>query len=107
MIFLINVFKALYDRHSGLKELDFRFRFYNVHIYLCTVNANTSFHCLIYIQATDQLEYLIPEKSSLQRHLQCPDSDFVDFLSYLLQINPRKRPTANEALQHPWFSNAY
>ncbi|KAK3165874.1 hypothetical protein QOZ80_1AG0038830 [Eleusine coracana subsp. coracana] len=56
---------------------------------------------------TDQFEYLVPEKSSLRLHLQCPDSEFVDFLSYLLQINPRKRPTADEALQHPWLSSAY
>ncbi|XP_062207332.1 DYRK-family kinase pom1-like isoform X2 [Phragmites australis] len=58
-------------------------------------------------EETGQLEYLIPEKSSLRRHLQCADSKFVDFLSYLLQINPRKRPTADEALQHPWLSFAY
>ncbi|CAO2166913.1 unnamed protein product [Urochloa humidicola] len=58
-------------------------------------------------EETGQIEYLIPEKSSLRRHLQCPDSEFVDFLSYLLQINPRKRPTADEALQHPWLSFAY
>ena len=74
----------------------------------CTaVDANTSMRYLIYIQETDQLEYLIPEKSSLRRHLQCPDSEFVDFLSYLLQINPRRRPTDDEALQHPWLSFAY
>jgi serine/threonine protein kinase len=72
-----------------------------------TVNPNNSLLCLIYVQETDQLEYLIPEKTSLRRHLQCPDSEFVDFLSYLLQINPRKRPTADEALQHPWLSFAY
>ncbi|XP_062225124.1 uncharacterized protein LOC133923855 isoform X2 [Phragmites australis] len=58
-------------------------------------------------EETGQLEYLIPDKSSLQRHLQCPDSEFLDFLSYLLQINPRKRPTAGEALQHPWLSFVY
>ncbi|EEE55629.1 hypothetical protein OsJ_03969 [Oryza sativa Japonica Group] len=58
-------------------------------------------------EETDQFEYLIPEKSSLQHHLQCPDSEFVDFLSYLLQINPRRRPTASEALQHQWLSFAY
>ncbi|KAG0518454.1 hypothetical protein BDA96_09G177000 [Sorghum bicolor] len=58
-------------------------------------------------EETDQLEYLIPEKSSLRRHLQCPDKKFVDFLSYLLQINPRKRPTASEALQHRWLSFKY
>uniref|UniRef100_A0A0E0L3L3 Protein kinase domain-containing protein n=1 Tax=Oryza punctata TaxID=4537 RepID=A0A0E0L3L3_ORYPU len=58
-------------------------------------------------EETDQLEYLIPEKTSLRRRLQCPDTKFVKFLFYLLQINPRKRPTASEALQHPWLSYAY
>ncbi|KQK10431.1 probable serine/threonine-protein kinase yakA isoform X2 [Brachypodium distachyon] len=58
-------------------------------------------------EETDQLEYLIPEKSSLRRHLQCHDAEFVDFLSYLLQINPRKRPTASEALKHHWLSSEY
>ena len=58
-------------------------------------------------QETGQLEYLIPEKSSLRRHLQYTDKKFVDFLSYLLQINPRKRPTAIEALQHRWLSVVY
>ncbi|XP_048542228.1 serine/threonine-protein kinase pakD-like isoform X1 [Triticum urartu] len=58
-------------------------------------------------EETGQLEYLIPEKSSLRRHLRCPDSKFVDFLSCLLQINPRKRPTAREALRHRWFSHKY
>ncbi|CAN6350746.1 unnamed protein product [Urochloa humidicola] len=58
-------------------------------------------------EETGQLEYLIPEKSSLRRHLECPDKKFVDFLSYLLQINPRKRPTATEALQHRWLSVVY
>ncbi|XP_047057953.1 DYRK-family kinase pom1-like [Lolium rigidum] len=58
-------------------------------------------------EETDQLEYLVPEKSSLRRHLRCPDPQFVDFISYLLQINPRKRPTASEALEHPWLSSEY
>ncbi|GJM88829.1 hypothetical protein PR202_ga05399 [Eleusine coracana subsp. coracana] len=58
-------------------------------------------------EETDELEYLIPEKSSLRQQLQCPDKKFVDFLSYLLQINPQKRPTASEALQHRWVSFEY
>lgn len=62
---------------------------------------------LICIQETGQLEELVPEKSSLRHHLRCPDPQFVDFLSYLLQINPRKRPTASEALEHPWLSSEY
>lgn len=58
-------------------------------------------------EETGQLEELVPEKSSLRHHLRCPDPQFVDFLSYLLQINPRKRPTASEALEHPWLSSEY
>ncbi|KAJ4819764.1 Protein kinase superfamily protein [Rhynchospora pubera] len=58
-------------------------------------------------EETDQLEYLVPEKSSLQQHLQSSDTKFVDFISHLLQINPRRRPTAEEALQHQWLSFSY
>ncbi|KAJ3669138.1 hypothetical protein LUZ60_011088 [Juncus effusus] len=58
-------------------------------------------------EETDQMEYLIPEKSSLEEHLQTADSKFVDFISYLLQINPKRRPTAREALKHQWLSFSY
>ncbi|XP_072955125.1 uncharacterized protein [Typha angustifolia] len=58
-------------------------------------------------EETDQIEYLIPEKSSLAKHLQASDTKFINFLSYLLQINPRRRPTASEALQHRWLSFSY
>ncbi|XP_010922554.1 uncharacterized protein [Elaeis guineensis] len=58
-------------------------------------------------EETDQIEYLIPEKSSLAHHLQVSDAKFLDFLSYLLQINPRRRPMARQALLHPWLSFPY
>ncbi|XP_026664658.1 dual specificity tyrosine-phosphorylation-regulated kinase 4-like isoform X2 [Phoenix dactylifera] len=58
-------------------------------------------------EETDQVEYLIPEKSTLAHHLQVSDTKFLDFLSYLLQINPRRRPTARQALRHPWLSFSY
>ncbi|MQL88747.1 hypothetical protein Taro_021319, partial [Colocasia esculenta] len=58
-------------------------------------------------EETDQVEYIIPEKSSLSRHLKCSDAAFVEFLMYLLQMNPQRRPTAKQALQHPWFSCLY
>ncbi|KAG6474953.1 hypothetical protein ZIOFF_064170 [Zingiber officinale] len=58
-------------------------------------------------EETRQVEYLIPETSSLSQQLQNSDAEFVDFLSYLLQTNPRRRPTASEALEHRWLSFSY
>ncbi|KAI3458557.1 hypothetical protein Pfo_015220 [Paulownia fortunei] len=63
---------------------------------------------LYYInEDTNQLEYIIPEESSLEHHLQISDSVFFDFLNCLLEINPKRRPTAREALEHPWLSLSY
>ncbi|KAJ0983908.1 hypothetical protein J5N97_002264 [Dioscorea zingiberensis] len=58
-------------------------------------------------EETDQIEYLIPEKSTLARELQVSDMLFLDFLEHVLQINPKRRPTAKQALQHPWLSFSY
>ncbi|KAH9607635.1 hypothetical protein KSS87_014157 [Heliosperma pusillum] len=59
------------------------------------------------IEDTDQMEFIIPEQSSLDHHLPVSDSGFIEFLKYLLQINPRGRPTARQALDHPWLSFPY
>lgn len=53
------------------------------------------------------MEYLIPEESSLEHHLQVSDDGFINFVRDLLEINPQRRPTAKEALQHPWLSQLY
>ncbi|KAF9625226.1 hypothetical protein IFM89_020812 [Coptis chinensis] len=58
-------------------------------------------------QDTNRLEYLIPKKSSLRHRLPMGDQGFVDFVAHLLEINPKKRPTASEALKHPWLSYPY
>ncbi|KAH7432966.1 hypothetical protein KP509_07G048200 [Ceratopteris richardii] len=58
-------------------------------------------------QDTDQLEYLIPKRTSLSHRLPMGDEGFVEFVRYLLQSNPSKRPTASEALLHPWLSYPY
>ncbi|KAK9742347.1 hypothetical protein RND81_03G165800 [Saponaria officinalis] len=58
-------------------------------------------------EETDQMEYIIPERSSLDHHLPVSDTGFMDFLKYLLQINPRERPTPKQALEHPWLSVPY
>ncbi|KAL3693670.1 hypothetical protein R1sor_007321 [Riccia sorocarpa] len=56
---------------------------------------------------TDQLEYLLPKKTSLAHRLPMGDQGFVEFVGYLLNINPAGRPTASEALKHPWLSYPY
>ncbi|KAI7733525.1 hypothetical protein M8C21_014942 [Ambrosia artemisiifolia] len=58
-------------------------------------------------QDTNRLEYLIPKKTSLKHRLPMGDKGFIDFVSHLLEINPKKRPSATEALKHPWLSYPY
>ncbi|KAI3730225.1 hypothetical protein L1987_61394 [Smallanthus sonchifolius] len=58
-------------------------------------------------QDTNRLEYLIPKKTSLRHRLPMGDQGFIDFVTYLLEINPKKRPSAAEALKHPWLSYPY
>ncbi|PIA63785.1 hypothetical protein AQUCO_00201248v1 [Aquilegia coerulea] len=58
-------------------------------------------------QDTNRLEYLIPKKSSLRHRLPMGDEGFVDFVAHLLEVNPKKRPTASEALKHHWLSYPY
>eukprot|EP00271_Cylindrocystis_brebissonii_P016696 TRINITY_DN408_c0_g1_i1.p1 TRINITY_DN408_c0_g1~~TRINITY_DN408_c0_g1_i1.p1 ORF type:complete len:1606 (-),score=366.34 TRINITY_DN408_c0_g1_i1:2050-6867(-) len=56
---------------------------------------------------TKQLELLIPKKSSLKQRLPGADPGFIDFVDSLLQVDPEKRPTALEALSHPWLAQPY
>ncbi|XP_068658333.1 uncharacterized protein [Aristolochia californica] len=58
-------------------------------------------------QDTNRLEYLIPKKTSLRHRLPMGDQGFIDFVAHLLQVNPEKRPSASEALKHPWLSFPY
>lgn len=60
-----------------------------------------------FFQETNRLEYLIPKKTSLRHRLPVGDQCFIDFLTHLLEINPKKRPSATEALKHPWLSYPY
>ncbi|KAL8161029.1 hypothetical protein V2J09_012518 [Rumex salicifolius] len=58
-------------------------------------------------EETEQVELIVPEKSSLERQLPESDALFLDFVKNLLRINPKRRPTAKEALQHPWLLHTY
>lgn len=58
-------------------------------------------------EETSELEYIVPEELSLENHVKVLDIGFIEFLKYLLEMNPSRRPTAEEALQHPWLSHVY
>ncbi|KAL4324502.1 hypothetical protein GQ457_11G031010 [Hibiscus cannabinus] len=58
-------------------------------------------------QETNRLECLIPKKTSLRHRLPMGDQGFIDFVAHLLEVNPKKRPSASEALKHPWLSYPY
>ncbi|ERN05239.1 hypothetical protein AMTRI_Chr08g166690 [Amborella trichopoda] len=58
-------------------------------------------------EETNQLEHIIPVESLLSDHLVVADDQFIEFISELLQVNPQRRPTAREALEHPWLSCFY
>lgn len=76
-------------------------------ISICSNNQPISFISIPLFQETEQLEFLIPKRTSLKHRLPCGDLGFVEFVRCLLIVDPDKRPTASEALQHPWMSFPY
>nr|CAD1832819.1 unnamed protein product [Ananas comosus var. bracteatus] len=55
----------------------------------------------------NQARILDPKKTSLRHRLPMADQGFIEFVTFLLEINPKKRPSASEALKHPWLSYPY
>ncbi|KAG5014875.1 hypothetical protein JHK85_021011 [Glycine max] len=72
----------------------------SVHRWTCKANYDAQ-------KETNRLEYLIPKKTSLRHRLPMGDQGFIDFVAHLLEVNPKKRPSASEALKHPWLSYPY
>merc|ERR1712137_946794 len=50
---------------------------------------------------------LHPKRTSLRQRMRTSSEEFLDFLSALLQLDPAERPTAAQALQHPWLECCY
>lgn len=51
-----------------------------------------------------KIHLLVPKKTTLKHRLKCEDPYFIDFVRWLLEIDPTKRPSAKEAMQHPWLT---
>jgi len=47
---------------------------------------------------------LKPKITSLRKRLHTDDELFLSFVGSLLRINPNDRPTAKQALEHPWIA---
>eukprot|EP01012_Entosiphon_sulcatum_P008707 TRINITY_DN14776_c0_g1_i1.p1 TRINITY_DN14776_c0_g1~~TRINITY_DN14776_c0_g1_i1.p1 ORF type:complete len:738 (+),score=176.32 TRINITY_DN14776_c0_g1_i1:83-2296(+) len=56
---------------------------------------------------TGQIFYLYPKQTTLHRRIGTNDGPFLDFINCLLQLDPEKRPTAEEALRHPFLFHDY
>eukprot|EP00667_Euglena_gracilis_P004694 EG_transcript_4722 len=54
-----------------------------------------------------QISYLYPKKTKLRNRIGTDDPLFVDFIQQMLHLDPHRRPTAEEALQHPFLSHNY
>jgi serine/threonine protein kinase len=54
-----------------------------------------------------RFEFLQPKRTSLARRVPKADAGMLDFLHALLRADPAGRPTAAEALQHPWLQHQY
>mmetsp|Transcript_9025 Transcript_9025/g.8022 ORF Transcript_9025/g.8022 Transcript_9025/m.8022 type:complete len:110 (+) Transcript_9025:400-729(+) len=51
-----------------------------------------------------KINLLVPKETSLKHRLHTDDLMFVDFIKSLLQVDPCRRPSAKEALAHPWLT---
>merc|ERR1712014_507168 len=51
-----------------------------------------------------RLHLLVPKKTSLRQRMRTESDEFLDFLERLLQLDPKMRPTAAEALRHPFIA---
>lgn len=52
-------------------------------------------------------EILVPKKTSLRARVPDADPGLLSFVSFLLNVDPTKRPSARDALCHPWLQHQY
>ncbi|PNH07068.1 hypothetical protein TSOC_006511 [Tetrabaena socialis] len=57
--------------------------------------------------ANQRYELLMPKRTSLRHRMPDADEGLLEFVAHLLTVDPRKRPTAADALKHPWLQQEY
>lgn len=53
-----------------------------------------------------KIHIMVAKKTTLKSRLRTDDAHFLDFVRWLLEIDPTKRPSAKEAMQHPWLTES-
>jgi len=59
---------------------------------------------LIFYEEDGYYHILVPKKTTLKNRIRTDDSQFLNFLSHLLEFDPDIRPTAQQALNHPFLN---
>jgi serine/threonine protein kinase len=51
-----------------------------------------------------KIHIIVPKKTTLKARVKSDDAYFLDFVRWLLEIDPTKRPSAREAMNHSWLT---
>ena len=54
-----------------------------------------------------KMHVIVPKRTLLKNRIHCEDQKFIEFIRFLLKIDPNERPNAEEALKHEWFEVKY
>lgn len=55
-------------------------------------------------QKTGRCRVFTPKMTNLKARLKCADKNFIDFLSKCLKLDPSRRISTREALEHPFIT---
>ncbi|XRB08527.1 protein tyrosine kinase [Pycnococcus provasolii] len=105
---LVSIFGPLPE--SLLKKSKFTHRYYTRDLQtIFERDERTKRTCVLTPVPTTLRSRMVDDAHPMARSAGLPplDDDFVDFLKFLLQLHPEDRPTASQALAHPWLRKEY